>query len=600
MTRKDDVTPKLSGLSRGLSRALAATGLLVAAAICSAAPGTSFWLAPRSNVTFDRQMAEAIGSRARIIVLRAEIKGPSEAYGYPALVSRFKEAGAPTVLAYAWGSRFPKEGRIEADLLQGLNPGKPLAVVEQAGNGPVAFLDVTQPDVRSKVVSRLSKVTKQLGVDGVALDLSTRTPALRPAPLAKICKQERDFCDRYAQGMDALFDSLKKDLPPGGFLAYNGLYSYAPRQVEDQARLLDAADAAAVEYFGMDPNEPTHSFSEDILPYLKELQRLPPKKAVMFFGRGPWTYTSYVQDYEWQRYLYASFLLAARDADSFKYHASFQVPAHKGRSGGLEYYADWKLDLGNPAGPFTVNGGVYRRNFAHGLVLVAPDDGGAGNVRLDRTYLTPEGQEVSGNVSLERGQGLILLEKKAFKEPAERLVYEARTMGAWNWAAAKYDTRGGPETPLKLERPPADLIGEHDLMLDYERSLTPYHRLEIQAKALGPEGAVLAVAEVDDPRKEYTHVVVQIGGTVAGNAPNGLTEAIAFRAQTVKSIEGLWPVVRPQVKLGQGVIQLSGPETMEGTGLRFRKWAYLRMVGPLEVHRVSLANPKSLVDRGGR
>jgi hypothetical protein len=255
------------------------------------------------------------------------------------------------VLAYGFPNRLSVGGRSESQIMKGLDPGPALGTVEEAGNGSVTFLDVTRGDVRARMMERFKAAKQQLGVDGFALDLSVRTPVQWPGVLAKQCARAADFCPRYAAGMDAVFEDLQAALGPGAFIAYNGLFNTRAGQLDDQAKLLAHANAAAVEFFGLDPKEEKHSFSEDILPYLKIAQKLPANKPLLFFGRGSWKYTSYLRDYEWQRYLYASYLLIKRAGDAFKYHATFQAPTRKGRTGGIDVYADWDVDLGNPAGP---------------------------------------------------------------------------------------------------------------------------------------------------------------------------------------------------------------------------------------------------------
>ncbi|MEP7300654.1 MAG: putative glycoside hydrolase [Caldimonas sp.] len=558
-------------------------GTMSVALPARADPGTVYWMSPRSGTVIDRQVAAEIGKRADVVIVGA---GGKE---LGAIVARLKESTRKPVLSYAWATRFPEKGRVEADIFRGLDYGNPVAGFKDAANGNVEFLDVTNPELRSRIVGRLMAAKRDLGVDGFALDLSTRTPLTRPAPLAKRCQQEAAFCDRYANGVDALFADLRRALGSNGMFVYNGLYNFRPGQIQDQARLLASADSAAIEYFGLDPNEKTHSFTHDIQPFLQAIPTLPPNKSVMFFGRGPWAYSSYAEDYRWQRYLYASFLLAARDNDLFQYLATFQVPSTKGRAGGLAYYSDWNVKLGAARGPASSGHGLYMREFAGGMVVVSPDDGQGGVIGLTRTFFTPEGESLQGNVRLATGDSLILLNSR-LDRPARHEV-KAATMAGWRWSNA---TLAG--TSLQLQPLPANQVGEHDLLLDYERSSLPYDRLEIDARLAG-SGAMLAVAEVDDPKKEYMYVMFAIGGNARG-AGMTLAEPAPFRSAAVKSRGDLWPMLTDDRLPAQGPLVLDGSKLLEGSGYEFRRWTHLRLLGPLSISQVALSAPKAMPARG--
>lgn len=563
----------------------------------NAAGNIAFWLEPRSNMIIDRQVANEIGRRAGLIVLRAARKSPEAGYTFTDIVDRLKENAPSTpVLSYAWASRSAEKGRIEAELLKGAAIGKSLVETDDAGQGRVKFLDITDPQVRRNVVNRLSAERKLLSVDGFAVDLSTRTPKVRPVPLAKICQKKIRFCDDYSKGMDDLFAKLRLAVGKNGMLVYNGLFNFEPGQIEDQAKLLEQADAAAIEYFGMDPNENAHSFAKDIMPYLNIMPRLPKNKPVLVFARGAWAYSDYVADYRWQRYLYASFLLARREGDLFKYHASFQVPAHKGRAGGLDVYADWNIPLGDALVSSSKQGSLYKREFSRGMVVVAPDDGSGGKIQLAGIRYTPEGNSVSGDIRLSPGDSLILFNKleKENSRPVSH-VYSARNIASWGWPNAELKKMSEGDR-IKLTPLPAQLEGENDMLLDYERSLAPYERLEINAKLLDSSSAIFAVAEVDDPNGKHMWLVLEISRSREKLGKPKMRVAVNFRMPTPrKSEDKLWPFIHIEHKPDDKArILLDGPKVLKGTDYRFRRWSHVRFAGSLEISEVSLSAPNRI------
>lgn len=570
----------------------AVIGSLFFGGVSSAADKAPFWLGLRSNTTIDEQVASEFSRRAGIVVLRAPRDSDAIGYSYPEIVARIKKRtqGVP-VLAYALVSRHRERGRIEVYLLRGLNLGAPLASTRNRPVEQTIFLDVTDPIVRNAIVQRLIVERKRLGVDGFAIDLATRTPSSRPRPLALICEKKPSFCEVYAKSMDEIMSTLNVALGENGTLLYNGLWNFSPGMLEDQSRLLLQADAAAVEYFGMNPGQSNHKFSEDILPYLNVVPSLPKHKPLYVFGRGPWTYVNYEADYRWQRYLYASFLLGRREEDLFKYHTSFQVPAHAGRAGGLDVYADWNVDLGPAQGPYSIQGGLYQRHFANGRVVVAPDDGNGGRIFLESQYYGPEGQTIAGENSILPGEALILLNAQAKPQISATRRITAKTIKLWGWAyASLVNTPQGDR--LKLQPLPAVLVGEHDLLLDYERSLIPFERLAIDVELMDSTAAVLAVAEVDDPRGKNFWVVVSIALPRTADITGGNSHApVHFRAPTLPREREHWPQLHVEYpnSLKKGRIVINGPELMTKEGFRFKRWSHLRFIGASQISAITLS-----------
>ena len=534
---------------------------VIASASLAAAP-TVFWMAPQSNATYNGQMVDLIGPRAGSVVLRANLTGDEPDDSLASVVRRLKKAGSMPVLAYGFPNRHSVGGRSESQMMRGLDPGKPLATVEEAGNGTVNLLDVADSGVRSRMVEKFVAAKRELGVDGFALDLSIRTPTKWPGALARRCQQARDFCPRYASGMDAVFADLRASLGANAYLAYNGLFNTLPGQLEDQTKLLANTNGAAVEFFGLNPKEKSHAFRSDVLPYLQTIAALPKDRQALVFGRAPWDYTNFLADYEWQRYLYASFLLAARRGDMFKYHATFQVPTFKGRTSGIDYFADWNVDLGDARGPMTQRDGVYQREFARGQVAVAPDDGRGGSVTLRGTMYTLEGEPRQGTIHLAPGAALIALDGPPPKRPSE-VAINADQMARWNLRGATLQQRDGRNVLAFGSKGRAG-DGEYDVMLDWERSLTPYRRLRIEGVP-GPGSRIVAVAEVDDRQKRSQFAIVEIkaeGGNAVGKGSSGAP--IFFRTRTPKAIDAEWPVLSAAAEKASGALVVDEYKVFEG------------------------------------
>jgi hypothetical protein len=72
-----------------------------------------------------------------------------------------------------------------------------------------------------------------------------------------------------------------------------------------------------------------------------------------------------------------------------------------------DWWPGYSIDLGEPLGPRTVSGGVFRRDFANGRVLVNQPGAGQVTVQLGGTFLRVNGQSVT-SVTLGAAQGAVL------------------------------------------------------------------------------------------------------------------------------------------------------------------------------------------------
>lgn len=547
-----------------------------------------FWLELTASRQIDAEVARRLAGEAAVavVVIRANPETqPPNALSALAKQLRAVAPGLP-VFTYSLANRIgPPSSGYQA--MKWLASETELQIRSHSGEPLAGFGNVADPRYRSQAASAIAGAVEQAGADGVAIDLAMRTPRVLPQPLARRCEAEPEFCDRYAEGMDALFAEFRGSLGRRPII-YNGLWNFGPGMVEDQAKLLRHADAAIVEYFGMAPEwerrgQDEHRFTKDILPYLQAMQVLPEGKRLFVYGRGPWHYTDYETDYHWQRYLYAAYLLAAGTNTYFKYHASFLVSAPAGRAGALDTYADWKLPLGAPRGEYSLRDGLYTRAFEHGLVLVAPDDGEGGTFSLDKTLYSSEGEKRSGKLKLSPGTGMILLANPPPPLPKNR-AFALKILGG-DWPAARWIAEGENATYLSLDALDTASVGGHDLLLENERSLSPASVLRVRLRPRSEMTQLLIVTEVDDPERQTNQVVLV--SQVSGEHVSGTKPLPGFRAPSRKGENA--PFVKgPTLRMGEWQeLRLDASEISLGRYI-FRGWRYLRFAGPVDVAEVEI------------
>ncbi len=558
-----------------------AAGLLaVGPALAALKMGTGnvpFWIAVTDPQQIDMQVAKLIGDRSALVALRIPDRSPAQTL---AVVAKLRRAAPQTpVLGYAFASR-SKPGKVgSAGLMDWIDQGGGRGYVHsENGRTLQGYGDVTLPEYRTRTADGIAAMVKQGGFDGVAIDLAFRTPRYR-GPLARLCKLETGFCERYAAGMDATFDAIRVALG-GRALVYNGIWNIGPDSVADQEQLLAHSDAAAIEFFGTDPKSPQHSFSHDILPFLQAMAAARPEKKIIVFGRGAWTYDDYVDDYLWQRYLYCSYLLGARDNTYFKYHSTAQGDTTHGRTGGISVYADWGFNLGAPVGPYKVASGIYSRAFAKGLVIVASDEGKGGTYSLKSAMYSPEGEKYQGSIGLKPSQGLLLLTDKPVQPDAQSIL--AMKLLA-DWPGATISGQGSDVVvAMQAEAP----LGAHDMLLDAVRVAQPHNNLQFVMQAMGKSAAAQVVAEVDDPKHKTEFAVVQLNADDTRSV-NG-TMSIGFRSSLPRKAD-LPLLSGPKLTLAAWqTVNLDGRALFANSGLTFRRWDSVRFVGAVKLKAVVL------------
>lgn len=550
-----------------------------------------FWIATDQNTVFDEQTLSLISQHAGIVVLNASLIGDTPAYHYHTVVKRLRELQPKLpVLSYTWASRWHDSKRVGTATLNGYpdlefllrnNKGKIIAPRQ----GKTLFGDVRKKEYRRWFVNKIKNMIKKTGADGVALDVVVRTPSKM---LPSLCKQESNFCKSYAEGIDTLLDELHKEITPK-VLLFNGLWSLHEGMLEDQQRLLNFTDGAAIEYFGFHPRKGLLPFKEGILSYLNIIKENP-DKSFLLFGRGPNSYQDYREDYLWQRYLYCSYLLASGPNILFKYHASFQIPAHAGRSGGLDIYRDWLVDLGSAIAPYEKKEGLYLRRFTKGIVLVVPHDGRQVKYLLSDPMFSPEGKKFEGTITIEPGHGMILLRRKPPAITYSKKDFESPGTFVDGWISENIKSGEKGNQFLHLERiSPEGEDWKHDLLLDPIRAPQPMPVLAFHLRTEDKEAKILLIAEVDDSKKQHDRVVVSMGGATSTKSDSSIAKKISFR---MSNRGGKVPYIPLKISLmpdGQWHTILLNGRVVEASGRYiFRRWVFVRPVGSIDFDKILL------------
>ncbi|MEC9356303.1 MAG: putative glycoside hydrolase [Pseudomonadota bacterium] len=540
---------------------------------CVAQQQTPFWIAASQPMRIDLQVAGTLKDYASVVALRMPAgRGDAEA------VARLRRhASDVPLLMYAWVNRNIAGTPGSTGLSDWIerSPHKYL-IASRGGKTIPGFGKVTDAGYRSRMAETIGNAVREGGYDGVALDLLVRTPRYRPRPLARLCAKEVDFCRAYAEGIDKMLQALRQSLGQRTIL-YNGLWNFGPDSVNDQASLLSVADAAIIEYFGGEPEDESASFSSDIQPYLESMVSASADRRVYAFGRGRWSYTDYAEDYARQRYLYAAYLLAAGPHTAFKYHATFQHPTVRGRSGGLSVYADWRVSLGPAEGRFRAHDGLFTRQYRSGLVAVAPDDGEGGVLSLQGEYYTPEGDRMSGRRVLLPGTGVIL-QRSA---PPERSPLRIDLTGFSDLPGAAMQSENGGRY-LSI---PARGEGSERL-LDIERSMTPRSTVRLSWRPTARHWEFYLRAEVDDPqrRQEFAWVKVTEGGASIIAAP-AQPRWPAPSSQKVQRQAGASEVA-PAPEWAS--LSVDGRSVFSDSNLSFRRWHGIQFAGPVGLREIRL------------
>jgi hypothetical protein len=552
----------------------------------------AFWIGTNTNEILDDATVNFIVNHAGIVVLNAPLKGKEPLYDYASIVKRFHVAKPDLpVLGYTWANRKFEGVRIGGAFLEGYEDmvlrnrrGKPLKQAD------VSYADVRNRNFRDWFCRRVEGLVTKMSVDGMAFDASVRVPSHRPMPLAAMCKENPGFCKDYGDGMDSLFAEMRRTLSPK-LMIYNGLWNTHEGLLKSQEELLRHADGAAIEHFGMHPRDELNaesSFSNDILPFLQVMQSHP-SKMFLVFGRGPWEYVDYRSDYMWQRYLYCCYLLGSGTKTFFKYISSFQVPAHEGRSGGIDVYQDWDIKLGKADSPFRQHGGMFVREFNNGEILVLPQGQKSLSYPLVGERFTPEGESLKGHVDVLPGQGIILLKDRP--KPVGNLLIDLGNPTP-NIVPERSEIvrQSEGKNILRLKRTPKESEWEHDFMLDSLRSLNPGTLLHIRAKTADSNCKILLLAEIDDTQKKHEFAVLEFSGGIRASSQIRMQPGISYRIDKTNASLPWISVPTPLEYSGNWkTYVVDGQNLLGPTGrYAFRRWVQMRIIGDIDIDYVDI------------
>ena len=548
---------------------------------------TPFWLGVQANQQIDIQVAEHLKDSAEIVVFRAYFEGAIPKYNLSEVIARIRDSvESVPILIYAWVSRYFENQRSGSAINSWLDEQPELLIKPLLGRKMTTFGNVIDQNYREKVVANISEAITNLNADGVAIDLAIRNPDKYPKLISQYCLVNKKFCSDYAKGMDASFMKLKETMA-NKLVIYNGLWNYDKNTIKNQLKLLKYNDATIVEYFGMDPRKSEHSFQNDILPYLDVMKNFPDNKKLFVYGRGKWHYTDFNEDFLWQRYLYCSFLLGARDNTYFKYHSTFQVATIKGRSGGIDKYLDWVIPLGKPKETYQFNNGVYSREFSKGMVfLVRDDEKKPKKIMLEKEQYSPEGKLYYGEITIQPGEALLLLNQKQANK-TDIYVADLEKLADWsgaNWIQIDKQTKYLAIEPITTP----GLQGEHDIFLERNRSLAIYSKLQLKVKSESDNGSLFIVVEVDDPEGRLMKLLIVLESK---NDPllskkyllPEFRRPYHDRSPRAAVING--PVLRKDTFQ---TIELDGPSLLNDSGYKFRGWRYLRVNGKIKLSSIKL------------
>jgi len=367
---------------------------------------TAYLIASDSNTFFSQEILEEIASCAGFVILNTPLQTSANNYGLKKIITELhRQRGDLTILIYSWVSVWYERGapRVGWKLMSGIQNIKSWYLEKRLDKNKqlVIFPDLRIKAYRYWIENQIIRTVNETGANGVFVDLAFRSPGT----LIQICRKKPYKCKGYQAAFDELFAELKDHLN-GKKLYFNGIFSTSNISLTDQLQILEHADGALIEYFGMIPASGKSNFDLDIEFYL-EFIPLHPDKNFLFMARSPWR-TKQFQT-AWEQYLYAAYQLVAGKNTLFKYNSSFQAPQHAGDSDGLYLSPQLKLTLGEPVGRYSNRDGLYERYFTNGYVALCRHDyKGSVTTYIRRELYDDEGYRVSGEQHLQPGESLVL------------------------------------------------------------------------------------------------------------------------------------------------------------------------------------------------
>jgi hypothetical protein len=189
---------------------------------------------------------------------------------------------------------------------------------------------------------------------------------------------------------------------------------------------------------------------------------------------------------------------------------------------------------------------------------------------------TPEGQPIVGSQSLAPGTGLLLFKRPPTATVVRREWNPVQVPQLAHWLQGSQVAAQG-QVAAYVAVPAAGTTAPRDLMLDALRTLHPDTRLVLRIHLNDPNARIYAVAEVDDDGHRWDHAAVEISSSKASTR---MTSTPALRYKVPQS-PGRWPLFPLQTASGSWQTVVLDPSIFKHSPVHFRRWAYLRIKGPL-------------------
>lgn len=553
-----------------------------------------FWIGVKDNRVFDGVVTRHLSAHSDIIVINAFFD--SDALPYSDIVNRLHSARRDMrVLFYTWAGRKPLDATM-IGAVPTLDGMEDLPFLLKDGNGELItverdgtefiFLDPRIARARAWLKRRVRKVARAVGSDGVGLDGCIRSP--------RFLNRVPGGVDEYPPAFDSMIRGISKTTP---ITIFNGL---SPG--DDQELLLAFAHGAAIEFFGLqDRSNRRPTFARDILRYFDAMGSHD-DRTLLVFGRAsrrPQDYTTYDEDWLWQRYLYCAYLVAAGPNARWKQHAGFLASPNGGRAGGLDVYSDGLHDLGSARGDFTVEGSCYRRAFEKGLVLVVPSEApGPETVRINRTMFTLDGAVFSGQITVAPGEGQVLLHRRPTPPPALIRQFDPGLDPLWRWSELREESGAWY---LHLDVPPAGEESEHDLAVDLVRYRAARGQMTLWYRTADAAARLEIVVEVDDRDRAMRFALVDGSLKIGSEQPR---RAVQFRAvpPSISQYSRLRVVGGGAPMIADGQWHRLAVDLDEvcaaSDRYEFRRAVFVRLLGSMDVRRLRLDDRGSSTQRG--
>jgi hypothetical protein len=324
----------------------------------------------------------------------------------------------------------------------------------------------------------------------------------------------------------------------------------------------------------------------------------------MVAARGPKTFISYGEEYNWQRYLYGVYLLGSGPNTEFKYVSTFQFPllGGNGRTDGLQIFDNQLLNLGAPlkANYSVSQDGLYWRKFENALVVVNPHDSKKTINTSDLRSHIPEGA-VTGQLPSQLGPGQIALVtvEPQFTKVGRRIDFSDPAVSS---LFSLNETMFASDKSLRIkESEPAFL---NDILLNIVKYRSHEADLSLKFRLNGTrttDKKIVLVAEVDDNRtvnleKRRRNIVFEL---LTGDIPNGKS-----RTEVVKK-----PIFRfeTQSDTAEDVLLIRIPNAIQNTTgsqqytfnpqveidvnhghIKFRRWDMMRFYGDFSLQLLTI------------